>query len=1008
MDAQIARLGVSIDPTEAVRGADKATQAAYKMGASFEKVVASWQAGQRLLDNTFKSIVSGIDRMAAAAMRSTGVVGDAFGLMVRSATFAAGALYNVLERAVKAFGMLGGAARAAGNAVGAGFSLAANTVRGVVNSITGSVSGIVNAFAQVGLAIQGFKSVTAPLTNFVSGAIGSASQMEGFQNRWAYLLGSFDKAKAKMGELQQFANTTPFNLPGVTEAALAMNRLSDANLRGIEGLKKVGDAAAIAQQPIEEVAQRIVRLSGNLQRGAGGGDELRALTEWGIISPKASAKIAEMSTDAGKFKDAMALVVAELDKTKNAMGLMAETWEGKTSTLEDSWNTLKTAIGQPIIEGLKPLIEDMTGLVDNFTAQIRALAPQIKEIVVLIPAAFRVMQQEGGLKLAFTAAMDFLNEEMRRTWEIVKIIGTAVFENIAVRFSNLMSVVASGEFWKPVGEALVNGVLAAMEALATAGTSGINRARDEAAKAKADMVYFTAALKALNGDIGTIQSRMAGGYNGDTDTAARARADDQRHLDALTEQLKTLTEEMKNFGKTVQTEPKPIPTWGEASGQVPFQTTNAITKFLADLFGYTKTIAKEQAEKAAANDSLVKKAAENRAAANAGEGDSLTKKESAKLAKEDARLDKLAQKYGEDADPGEKYEREKRELAELLAARKITEDRYQAMLKKTTEEYHVAMKKRKDDSLAAAQAEMTALQKLVFQWGQLKKNAQQATADIAASISNNVSSAFTDWITGTKSASQAFGDMARSIVKDIVSIIVKLWVQFMLSKALGMTLGGGAGLAVGGLGGGIGSALGSAIGGGVSGAFGGGGSSGSSSGSHSSGGGSSSGGGGGSSPGGFTPDPGVGGGLFPDGSGSSGGAGSSDPGNILGTEPPAESGGSESSNIPEIHHDGGVAGKSWRDAMRYHRGGVAGLRSGEVPAVLERGELIVPARESASARKRMLTGGGGAPAASAPNVTVLNFIDKAQFLAAAAENPDAVMNIIAMRREQLRAMVQKG
>lgn len=58
--------------------------------------------------------------------------------------------------------------------------------------------------------------------------------------------------------------------------------------------------------------------------------------------------------------------------------------------------------------------------------------------------------------------------------------------------------------------------------------------------------------------------------------------------------------------------------------------------------------------------------------------------------------------------------------------------------------------------------------------------------------------------------------------------------------------------------------------------------------------------------------------------------------------------------IPGILHSGGVAGKdgyghgravspsTFAGAKRYHRGGVAGLQPGEVPAILQRGEVVLP------------------------------------------------------------------
>lgn len=66
--------------------------------------------------------------------------------------------------------------------------------------------------------------------------------------------------------------------------------------------------------------------------------------------------------------------------------------------------------------------------------------------------------------------------------------------------------------------------------------------------------------------------------------------------------------------------------------------------------------------------------------------------------------------------------------------------------------------------------------------------------------------------------------------------------------------------------------------------------------------------------------------------------------------------------IPGILHSGGTAGMdgyghgrafgadTWANAPRYHNGGIAGLRPNEVPAILERGEKVIPANQN---------GGGG-------------------------------------------------
>lgn len=70
--------------------------------------------------------------------------------------------------------------------------------------------------------------------------------------------------------------------------------------------------------------------------------------------------------------------------------------------------------------------------------------------------------------------------------------------------------------------------------------------------------------------------------------------------------------------------------------------------------------------------------------------------------------------------------------------------------------------------------------------------------------------------------------------------------------------------------------------------------------------------------------------------------------------------------IPGILHSGGTAGKDgyghgravspsvFAGATRYHQGGIAGLKPGEVPAILQRGELVIP-------KGGVAASGGGSP-----------------------------------------------
>ncbi len=73
--------------------------------------------------------------------------------------------------------------------------------------------------------------------------------------------------------------------------------------------------------------------------------------------------------------------------------------------------------------------------------------------------------------------------------------------------------------------------------------------------------------------------------------------------------------------------------------------------------------------------------------------------------------------------------------------------------------------------------------------------------------------------------------------------------------------------------------------------------------------------------------------------------------------------------IPGILHSGGVAGSdgyshgrsfspsTWSGAPRYHTGGIAGLKPNEVPAILERGEIVIPKGSNLSGQGASASGG---------------------------------------------------
>lgn len=117
-----------------------------------------------------------------------------------------------------------------------------------------------------------------------------------------------------------------------------------------------------------------------------------------------------------------------------------------------------------------------------------------------------------------------------------------------------------------------------------------------------------------------------------------------------------------------------------------------------------------------------------------------------------------------------------------------------------------------------------------------------------------------------------------------------------------------------------------------------------------------------------------------------------------------------------VKHDGGLIGAAggrsrsvpgWMfgGAMRYHTGGVVGLKPNEVPIIAERGEEMLTANDPRH-RNNIGKESGGSTAGSQPRVTINNVID-APSIASALEGADGervIMNHIRANRAEIKSM----
>jgi tape measure domain-containing protein len=121
--------------------------------------------------------------------------------------------------------------------------------------------------------------------------------------------------------------------------------------------------------------------------------------------------------------------------------------------------------------------------------------------------------------------------------------------------------------------------------------------------------------------------------------------------------------------------------------------------------------------------------------------------------------------------------------------------------------------------------------------------------------------------------------------------------------------------------------------------------------------------------------------------------------------------------IGGVAHSGGVVGQSigsravspswFNNAVRYHTGGIAGLKSDEIPTILQKGETIrTVEQEKALAEKQALAAASaGAGGAGGSNVKIVNAIDAGSFVSAGVEDIQgqrAIINFMRANKSSVR------
>jgi phage-related protein len=254
-------------------------------------------------------------------------------------------------------------------------------ISGVGQTLTLFLTTAILTFATFGITSQAnLEKAEVSFTRFIKNTKGFTGSL-GDARKEAQLL---------MKDLQNFADTTPFESEEIIASGrtLLAAKIPRAEIKDF--LKDAGDLAAAANTSILEVSQAMSRLkSGDF------GEAFERLRDFGISKEDLTAQGLEFDKG-GAFKgstDEALKAVREIIKQRfgDTMDDLSQTLSGRFSTLIDKGKAFFRELFLPAFEYAKPAIDFVVKQIEFLTAYLTQLSPQVKLIIVGILAGLAAL-----------------------------------------------------------------------------------------------------------------------------------------------------------------------------------------------------------------------------------------------------------------------------------------------------------------------------------------------------------------------------------------------------------------------------------------------------------------------------------------------------------------------------------------------------------------------------------------------------------------------------------------
>jgi len=242
--------------------------------------------------------------------------------------------------------------------------------------------------------------------------IAAAAQAEQSEIAFTSIMGDAGKAKSFLADLSQFAAATPFELPGLKDAASRLLATGTEASRVIPIMRAVGDSTSAMGTGAEGIDRAVTALTQMQVKGKITGEEMLQLAEAGVPAWDALATVMGVSVaEAQKKVSAGQGNVNDLFKALEtqagpAMGRVKGMMDAQSNSAMGMLSTLKDTATQGLGDMMKPALVEIKRMMPEITKTIGGTFTTVGPAIAgLVPPILELFKSLMGLVPGIVAGL---------------------------------------------------------------------------------------------------------------------------------------------------------------------------------------------------------------------------------------------------------------------------------------------------------------------------------------------------------------------------------------------------------------------------------------------------------------------------------------------------------------------------------------------------------------------------------------------------------------------------